>query len=84
VVINSAFVQFHPAAEPGLDTHRGVHSLEVRVLDVLLDLLADVEERPFVGGAAARRLGLGTDALDNLARFLEDRLGLGPVFETTG
>ena len=55
-----------------LDADGSVHALQVAVLDVLLDPLADVEERLLLCVAASGRLGLRADACDDLARLLED------------
>jgi hypothetical protein len=68
--MSSALVQFHPATERGLDADRRVHPLEIAVLDVLLDLAAQLDEGLLLGGALARRLGLGADAGDDLALFI--------------
>ena len=79
VGIGSALVQFHPAPERRLDADGRVDPLQVGVLDVLLDLGAELDERLLLGRARARRLGLGADAGDDLARLLEDRVAVEVV-----
>jgi hypothetical protein len=55
---DSALVQFHPAPERRFHADGGVDALEVRVLDVLLDLRTEIDERLLLGDAIPRRLGL--------------------------
>ena len=72
VGIGSALVEFHPAPQRRLDPYGRVDPLQVGVLDVLLDLAAELDEGLLLGGALARRLGLGADAGDDLAGLLQD------------
>ena len=67
VGIASALVEFHPALERWLHAHGRVDPFQVGVLDVLLDLAAELDEGLLLGGAHPRSFGLGADAGDDLA-----------------
>jgi hypothetical protein len=79
VGIGSALVEFHPAPQRRLDADGRIDPLQVAVLDVLLDLGTQLDESLLLGRALARRLGLRTNAGDDLARLLQDRVAVEVV-----
>src|SRR2546428_3648842 len=79
VAIGSALVEFHPALERWLHADWSVDALQVGILDVLLNLCAEVDERLLLDGAPARGVGLGADAADDLRRLLENRVAVEVV-----
>src|SRR3990172_3579895 len=79
VDIGSALVEFHPASERRLHAHGRVDTLEICVLDVLLDLGPDFDEGLLLGGTRTRRIGPGADAGDDLAWPFENCLAVEGV-----
>src|SRR5262245_42480850 len=75
----STLVQFHPAAQRGLHAYGCVDPFQVAILDVLLDLGAQFHKRLLFGRALARRVGLGANAGDDLARLLQDCIAVQVV-----
>src|SRR5260221_7772257 len=73
---SAIFVQFHPASEPGADAQGCIDPLQVRVLDVLLEPRADLYEGLFVGDATPRRLRTRSNAADDVAGFIKDRIAV--------
>lgn len=66
-------VQFHPAPQLRLGrVQRGVHLLEVAVSHMPEDLVPYVFEQYPVHRAASRGVGIGADAVGDLARRLQD------------
>src|SRR5712691_4592987 len=79
VGIGSALVEFHPALERRLHAYGSVDAFQVGVLDVRLDLRAQIDQRLLLGRALARRVRLGADAADDLGGLLKDHVALEVV-----
>lgn len=67
-------VQLRPRFQNRLDADRSLQPLEVCVLDVLLNFLADFNQRSFLYSTASGRLRIRPNQFGDFGRFIEDQI----------